>query len=102
MLCSFAIQRMMPSFSGVWRLSERRDGHARPLHRFDDYPDGAREPPPTIEFRFKLLAAGCRKRIELRAAIVLGIFPFRFDPPLMFKAMQGGIQRALLNLKNIV
>jgi hypothetical protein len=23
MLCSFAIQRMMPSFSGVWRLSER-------------------------------------------------------------------------------
>ena len=39
--------------------------------------------------------------VVFRAAIVFGSTPAGFDPASTFEAVEGGIQRALLNLENV-
>jgi hypothetical protein len=47
-------------------------------------------------------AAVGRQLIEASPSIVGRYAPFTFDPPVQFEALQSGIERAFLNLKQIV
>src|SRR6202012_1523758 len=64
--------------------------------------DSCRQRFPRIAFGFELLLALACERVELCAAIVFGGAPFRGDPSLAFKAMQRGVERALLHAENVV
>src|ERR1051325_4174930 len=57
---------------------------------------------PLFGFQLQLLAAGRRQAIEAGSAAEFGYAPFRFDPTLMFQAMEGWIQRTLIHLENFL
>jgi hypothetical protein len=61
--------------------------------------DRFREPVPARRFLAKPRAAGRGEVIELRLAVVLRRSPLGVDQPLLFEAVQRGIQCALLNLE---
>src|SRR5262245_52356422 len=64
--------------------------------------DTARQAIPRRLFLFETLLAGLRQSIEARAAVVLGRAPVGGDPALAFEALQSGVERALLDLQDLV
>jgi hypothetical protein len=71
-----------------------------PLGGFDDEIDGGGEAAPVGGFFFELDAAGGGEGVELGLATGFGFRPLGFDPTFLFETVQGGIERALLNLEN--
>ena len=68
----------------------------------DDDVDGLREPVPVGGFLFELAPAGLSQGIELGLAAGFAFGPVGGDPPLLLEAVQGGIERALLDLQDFV
>src|SRR3954462_9755573 len=44
----------------------------------------------------ELLSAGGRERIELRAAVVVGLSPFRLHEAVLLELQRGGVQRSVV------
>src|SRR5262245_16711048 len=63
---------------------------------------GRRQALPTVEFALQLLPALARQPVELRAASMRCLFPFRRDPALLLEPMQRWIERALLHRQHVV
>jgi hypothetical protein len=59
--------------------------------------DGAAQTPPLIRTGGELIAAHAGNPIEARPAIGIGSAPFRFDPLTAFEALEGGIQRTVID-----
>src|SRR5207302_7099135 len=57
---------------------------------------------PVLGFRLQPAPSCCREPVILRLALVFRFAPFADDPALVLKAIEGGIQRALLNLQTIL
>src|SRR5262249_33924060 len=57
---------------------------------------------PERGFLVELLPSRARQLIPLRAASLIGNAPSGADPPLMFEALERGIQRALLHEQDVV
>src|SRR5262249_11851938 len=64
--------------------------------------DRCRRPLVLPDFDGQLVPSRRRKRVEARAAVVLGLAPGGLHPTLDQHALQGGIQRALFDLKHVV
>src|SRR6185312_14349554 len=64
--------------------------------------DRARKAAPIGLLGFELFLSRFRQRIKLGLTAVFGTCPFRFDPALLFQAMQCRIQRPLLHLQHLV
>src|SRR6266581_2854150 len=75
--------------------------HELLLSGLEDLGDRGGESAPAGFFPFELFAPEPRQLIKLRAAIVLRSSPARLDPAAAFQAMESGIERALLNEKNL-
>lgn len=67
-----------------------------------DAADGSRQPAPLAGFANELFAARAGEGIEARLAIVRGDAPFGGDPALRLQALQGGVQRAVIDEENIL
>jgi hypothetical protein len=63
--------------------------------------NGGREAVPMGGLLPKAFATESRQRVELRAAVVLGLFPFRGYPTLLLEFVKCRIQRAIADLKNV-
>src|SRR5205085_12522256 len=57
---------------------------------------------PFARFARQLLASRRGERIELRAAIVLGLTPFRFDGSLLLELEECGVERTVIEGKPIL
>ena len=75
----------LASYSAVRRISATRIGELL----------------PTLHLGLQLFPALGSKRIELRVAACLRGFPLRFQPAAIFEAVEGGVKRALLELKKV-
>ena len=64
--------------------------------------DGLREPLPVLFFFGKLFPAFGGQPIVAGAAIVLGDAPFRADPPVLFHAVERGLERAFLDAQDVL
>jgi hypothetical protein len=69
--------------------------------RAHDQIDCGRQAIPIGGFLFELSAAGGSKRVEASAAAGFGLARFGFDPAVKLKAMQCGIEGALLDLQDL-
>src|SRR5580693_5269127 len=67
-----------------------------------DEPYRRRQPFPIRFLGTEIFLPRLSQRIILCAAIVLRFAPFCLDPRLLFKAMQSGIERALIHMQNVV
>ena len=56
---------------------------------------------PVGRIGVKLPATRAREFVELGFAVVVGCAPTRFDPAASFKAVEGGVERALLYLEQL-
>src|SRR5580692_543561 len=65
-----------------------------------DQVDGGGKTVPVGRFLFKLGAAGGGKRIELGLASGFALGPPGLDPTLLLEAVEGGVERALLDLEH--
>src|SRR5262249_3266722 len=63
--------------------------------------DRGGEPTPVRGLGVELPAAEPRQRVELRAAVVLGLLPLRVDPALLLELVEGGGEGALAHLKDV-
>src|SRR4051812_22881830 len=62
---------------------------------------GAREAKPIECFRFQILPAEPRERVEFGAAVVVGDAPFRGDQPGVLELVECGIERSVTHLERI-
>src|SRR6185437_5136921 len=62
--------------------------------------DGGGEPVPVRGFLIQLGAAGGGERVELCLASGFAFRPLCLDPALLFEAVEGGIERTLLDLEH--
>jgi hypothetical protein len=65
--------------------------------RTEDAPNSGGKAPPTAGFASQLSAAGGTQTIKARFPIVGGGAPFRGDPALLFQALQGRVESAMLD-----
>lgn len=72
-----------------------------PLSRLNDQIDCRGEAAPVGGFLFELSAACRGQRIKLGLSAGFGFFPFGFDPGFLLQAVQGRVERALLDLQYI-
>src|SRR5215217_4691516 len=93
-----------------WRKSERSRSGMRRIQRSsvmshllepDDRRDGRGETVPVVRFELELLSPGARERVELGAAVVFAWPPFGGDPPFLLELVQGGVERAVADLKRV-
>ena len=42
------------------------------------------------------------ERVVLRAAVVFAVAPLRLDPPLLLQLVQGGVERPLAHLQDVI
>src|SRR5579883_2386609 len=84
-----------------WNRNWRRRKSSRiTSRRFDDADDGGGHAFELRQFARHLLAAfGC-EAVVAGAPVVLGLFPFGDQPAFDQHALQGGVERAFLHLKN--
>jgi len=75
---------------------------AAALNVFEDQADGGREAMPIGLFGLEIFFAGASEGIVFGAAIVFGFAPFGSDPGLLFEAVEGGIESALIDLEDVV
>src|SRR5687768_8096016 len=80
----------------------RRRVHMSALLRPSKPRDQAGELIPRLDLTRQLTLAGCRDRIELGLAIGLRGAPTRRDPSLMLEAHEGRVDRAFVQLENVV
>jgi hypothetical protein len=64
--------------------------------------DGSGESVPGLLFGLESGPAGFGKRVELGAAVVLGLAPICFYPCLMLEAVERGIEGALVDTKDVI
>src|SRR6185369_17169636 len=64
----------------------------------EDQPDGTREPRPAVLFDGQLPPACARERVDLGVAPGLRRLPFGPQPAFLLEAVQGWIERALVDL----
>ena len=64
--------------------------------------DPARQSRPRGFFMREPFLTGLRQSIKPRAPVVLGGAPVGGDPALLFEALQCGVERSLLDLKDVV
>ncbi len=69
--------------------------------RLEDLLDGERESPPVGAFAGELLSSGGGERIELRAASLTRRAPLGANQSALFEAIEGRIERALIDLENV-
>src|SRR5206468_6592611 len=69
--------------------------------RLEDSRYGGREMGPLGGLQSQLLSTGIRETVELGFSAELGRAPFGFDPPPFFHSVEGGVERALLDLNRI-
>jgi len=69
------------------------------LRSSQDQSDGIREALPIRNFRLQLFAALALERVKLRFSA--GVFPLGLGPVLLLKAVKGGIEGTLRDLKEI-
>src|SRR5215467_1446968 len=62
--------------------------------------DRSRQPAPVFGFLFELRPPRRRQRIKLRLPSRFRLFPLGLDPPALFEAVQGRIERSLLYLQH--
>src|SRR3977135_1548907 len=77
------------SISGSFRTTEKarhERGHA----------------PPTLGLCKQLFAPGTRERVELGLAVIFRSPPFRRNPAALLEPQQSGIERALIQLEQIL
>src|SRR5690348_8094315 len=67
----------------------------------ENQPDRIRQPLPIANFQFELLSSAARQAVEPGLATRGGVFPFGLHPSFFLQAVQRGIKRALLQLKEI-
>jgi len=92
-----ALRKAGPEFAPT------RAEHGGLLGRRKNARDCGDELVPLGFFGGQLLFAGRRQPIVLELAVaVLGGFPFRGQPAFLFQAMQRGIKRAVLDLKDFI
>src|SRR6266576_3121636 len=70
------------------------------LRSSQDQSDGIREALPIRNFRLQLFAALALERVKLRFST--GVFPLGLGPVLLLKAVKGGIEGTLRDLKEIL
>ncbi len=70
------------------------------LRSSQDQSDGIREALPIRNFRLQLFAALALERVKLRFSA--GVFPLGLGPVLLLKAVKGGIEGTLRDLKEIL
>src|ERR1700687_1776246 len=73
----------------------------RGLDCFENLCHGGSQLAPRAFFRCELFAPSRSQLVVLGAAVVLGGAPVGLDPAASLKAMQGRIERALLNLHDV-
>jgi hypothetical protein len=71
------------------------------LHALENLSDGDRQPAPRLGLNVELFLARVRQFVILRATIVVGRAPLRFNLAAPFKPVQRRIQRTLLYAKHI-
>src|SRR3954462_4834869 len=64
--------------------------------------DRDHESPPALRFGAQGFAADGREAVVLGAAIVVRHAPFAVDPLLLLEPLEGGIERALVDLEHAV
>jgi len=57
---------------------------------------------PVGFFRLEIFFAGAGEGIVFGAAVVFGFAPCGFDPGLLFETVKSGIERALIDLEDVV
>ena len=72
------------------------------LDGLDDEIDGAGEAAPVRGFFFELRAASGGQRVILGSSSGVAFHPLGFDPGFLFEAVEGGIERALLDLEHFI
>ena len=68
----------------------------------EDQPDTCRQPLPRLLFVREALLSCLGEPVDPRAPVVLRCAPVGGDPALLFEALEGGIERALLYLQNLL
>ena len=70
--------------------------------RLHDARDGLHETAPFRVLERQLLFAGCRQSVVLRALLVLRQLPFRADPPLTLEAVEGRVERSMIDREHVI
>ena len=83
-----------------WGISQRLQQISQDV--LQDAADGGGDALPVRGFFRELLAARPGQRVELRAAVVLGVAPRRFDPALLLEPVQRRVERPLIDLEDIL
>src|SRR6185369_14823859 len=105
------ISRWKRSSSSRARSARRRERSARRRRRksvqvisgqFHDAADGGGEAGPLLGFVVQLLPAGRGEVIKAGTPAEFGDTPFSLDPALMLEAMQGGVERALVDPQDVL
>src|SRR5438445_13008252 len=71
------------------------------LFQFNNSRNGARKPAPVVCFFFELPTPEPCQRIVFRPPSILGRFPLRRDPTLLFQLVQSRVQRSVANLQHV-
>src|SRR2546430_8269180 len=71
------------------------------LFKFNNSRNGARKPAPVVCFFFELPTPEPCQRIVFRPPSILGRFPLRRDPTLLFQLVQSRVQRSVANLQHV-
>ena len=87
-------------FTSALKTKNEKDATAS-LSRLEDQLHGLGETAPRCLLDRQLLPAGARQHVELRVASGIGLPPFRLQPPFLFEPVQGGVQRALVDLHDL-
>src|ERR1700723_2866691 len=67
-----------------------------------DATDGVDHGAPAVGLEVELFAAGRGQLVEARLAVILADAPVGGDPAAIFEAVQGRVERTLLDLENVV
>src|SRR5690349_5170353 len=106
--CSSSVRSVTWKCSSRSRSRSRRPGRmalssrASHLRIAQNLADARGQPCPVLLFFGELFAAELGERIEARVAILLGDAPVGAHPTRLFEAMQGRVERPLLDAQQLV